>query len=1362
MNSLRLASAVVLIAIVIASIAPRAVSPDIVISQVYGGGGNASATLRNDFIELYNRGSVPVNVMGWTVQYAASTGTSWQATPLSGTIDPGRYYLVQEGAGGGGTVALPTPDATGTINMSASAGKVALVRTTTLLTGTGCPIDASVGDLVGFGGASCAETSPTPGLSNTTAALRRAGGTVDTDDNAADFVVGAPTPRNSAAMPAALNAVATANPPAVNVGESSLLTVAVSPASPPGTNIHVSIDLSSIAEPVAQNLADDGLGGDVMPNDYVFSLVITAGNSPGLFALPVVVTDDQGGLVNTSIAFTIIAPPANVVISQVYGGGGNSGAVYRNDFIELRNREPFDVSVAGWSVQYASASGTSWASTTLSGTIPAGSYYLVQEAAGAGGSLSLPAPDAVGTIAMSASSGKIALVAGSMQLTGSCPLAFAVDFVGYGTANCFEGSAAAPGLGNETAAIRSDGGVTDTNDNGADFLEGAPAPKSTVGVPPTGIGAASPAAFPTRSTTLLTVRTTPGAFPPSPIVSVVADLSTVGGFQQALFDDGTNGDAMAGDFVFSYLTTISGTPGFRTIAASIADARGRIGSATIRLAIETPTSVPISAIQGRGSTSPLVGQFVTTSGVVTALRSNGYFIQTPDGLDDRDDATSEGIFVFSRGATRPSIGDDVHVSGTVAEFAPAPPNPPTTEISGGPLFAIAAIGEPLPEPIALLPSFTSPSGPVEQLEPFEGMRVRADLSVIAPTGGTVFESDARAVSDGDFYAVIDGVVRPVREPGLDPFSAVPPGLPCCVPRFDGNPERLRVDSDGQLGGAKIDVAAGQRIFNLVGVLDFGLGSYTILPDPGAATIVGAQQATPVPPASANEFTVASFNLERFFDESDDPDKADAVLTPAAVSVRLQKASLTVRDVLRSPDILAVVEVENLAILQRLAARINGDAVAAGETDPQYVAYLEEGNDVGGIDSGFLVKSSKVYVMSIEQFGKDTTYMPPDHQPNDPLPLLNDRPPLVLRAGIAGPFPAPYPVTVIVNHLRSLSGIDGPDGARIRIKRRAQAEYLATLIQQRQATERIISVGDYNAFPFNDGFVDSIGTINGQPTAPDQVALASPDLVEPNLTNFGDGLGPQQQYSFVFGGNAQALDHVLVNGLALRRFTRMSYARSNADFPESLRGDPTRPERLSDHDAAVAYFSFPGAPIVTLNDANPLNVEAYTSFADPGATAQDDERPLATSVSGSVDVSTPGDYTLTYTAANGFLTTTVTRLVRVRDTIPPAIESLAAAPHELTPPDHRMIDVAVPYSVSDGSGAMACGLSVASNEAENGRGDGDASPDWRVIDVHNVQLRAERSGWGTGRIYTIAVTCSDAVGNESVATTQVVVPKCCLS
>jgi uncharacterized protein len=177
----------------------EATGPDVVISQVYGGGGNAGSTYTHDFVELFNRGDAAQNLAGWSVQYASAAGTSWQTTSITGTLQPGQYYLIRQAAGAGGTTALPTPDATGGINMSATAGKVALVSSTATLTGS-CPSGSPVVNLVGFGTtANCFEgTAPTPAPSNTNAVARAEAGCTDTKNNAADFSAGAPTPRNTA------------------------------------------------------------------------------------------------------------------------------------------------------------------------------------------------------------------------------------------------------------------------------------------------------------------------------------------------------------------------------------------------------------------------------------------------------------------------------------------------------------------------------------------------------------------------------------------------------------------------------------------------------------------------------------------------------------------------------------------------------------------------------------------------------------------------------------------------------------------------------------------------------------------------------------------------------------------------------------------------------------------------------------------------------------------------------------------------------------------------------------------------------------------------------------------------------------
>jgi hypothetical protein len=1155
---------------------------------------------------------------------------------------------------------------------------------------------------------------------------------------------------------------------------------------------------------------------------------------------------------------------SDVVISQVYGGGGNTGAPYKNDFVELFNRGSAAVSLAGKSIQYASATGTGNfggnAIATLSGTLAPGQYYLVQLAGGTNGA-ALPTPDATGTVNMSGTGGKVALVNSTTGLAcngGSAPcspaqLALIVDLVGWDGANFYEGSPA-PASSNSTAVFRAGLGCTETDSNAGDFAAAAPAPRNTASAVhycsgptnPTGTGAAAPASVEAGANSLLSVAVTPGANPVSTGIAVTADLGAIGGASpQSFFDDGTNGDVTGGDSVFSFNATVASTTttGNKSLPFTVSDAEFRSSTGSIALAV-VPPPMPIHDIQGAGSSSPYVGQMVTTRGVVTARRfNNGFFIQTPDTLADGDANTSEAIFVFTSSVppAAAAVGVYVEVTGTAFEFVPStdPYSPPVSEIVVPTVSALSTT-YPMPLAVTLTAADLPANGTLDQLERYEGMRVQVPfLRTVSPTQGTITESAATSTSNGVFYAVIDGVARPFREAGIQVGDPLPATAPPTVPRFDYNPERLRVDSDGQVGAVRIEVTSGALLSNVVGVLDFGFRTWTILPDPLAPPAVsGGVTATPVPVPDASEFTVGSFNLERFYDTTNDLATSDVVLTATAFDNRLNKASLAIRTMMRSPDIVGVEEMENLATLQALANRINSDAVAAGNPDPGYVAYLEEGNDVGGIDVGFLVRADRVTVMDVVQEGKDATFLNPTTGNYD---LLNDRPPLVLTAQVQGPSGV-LPVTVIVNHLRSLSGIEDPVDGRVRAKRLAQAEFLAKLIQARQAadaTERIISVGDYNAFQVNDGYVDVIGSIKGTPAPADQVTLAGTDLVNPDLTDLAD-LGPgSERYSYSFDGSAQVLDHIIVNGGALQRFSRIHHARSNADFPESYRADPARPERLSDHDMPVAYFVFPDAPVLHLNGLNPLPVECCGGFTDPGATAFDEDLGDITSlitVTGSVDSHTVGAYTLTYSVDNGYTTTTadrtvnvvdtappllsltggtpltvevggtftdpgataedacagsltgsivvsggvdtahvgtyqityavsdgyntssVTRTVYVVDTTPPVMSAVSPDPSVLWPPNHQFITVRLSYSFTDNSGAAACSAGVVSNEPVDGTGDGDTAPDWQVVNGTTAQLRAERAGGGSGRVYTVIVTCRDASGNAATKSAMVNVPK----
>jgi uncharacterized protein (TIGR03437 family) len=186
-------------------------APLLVISQVYGGGGNTSATYTNDFIEIFNRGTTTVDfsVTPYSVQYAAATSnfTTFKTDLTSGVLLPGHYFLIQEASGGAAGAALPTPDATGAINMSATAGKVALVIGTTALTGSGCPLGATIADFLGYGStANCSETAPisVSGTNSNARSVIRTVSCTDTNNNSANFSnpTTAPVARNTATTPA--------------------------------------------------------------------------------------------------------------------------------------------------------------------------------------------------------------------------------------------------------------------------------------------------------------------------------------------------------------------------------------------------------------------------------------------------------------------------------------------------------------------------------------------------------------------------------------------------------------------------------------------------------------------------------------------------------------------------------------------------------------------------------------------------------------------------------------------------------------------------------------------------------------------------------------------------------------------------------------------------------------------------------------------------------------------------------------------------------------------------------------------------------------------------------------------------------
>jgi Putative Ig domain/Calx-beta domain len=594
--------------------------------------------------------------------------------------------------------------------------------------------------------------------------------------------------------------------------------------------------------------------------------------------------------------------------------------------------------------------------------------------------------------------------------------------------------------------------------------------------------------------------------------------------------------------------------------------------------------VQIHDIQGNGSSSPINGATVTTEGIVTALKNNnGFFLQTPDADVDADPSTSQGIFVFTSSAPPASavVGNRVRVTGTVTEFTPSTNlnQRSITEIVSVTSVVVLSAGNPLPTPIILSASDFSAASTPDTAEKLEGMRVTiASARVVEPSNGNITESSATSSTDGVFQVALDGVARPLREPGIGVMDVFPIPAGKTPPRFDTNQERIMVRSLGQVGATAIAVASDATIANMTGVLDYFAGTWALLPDVASGSVNGGKAATPVLDASADEITLASVNLQRFFDEVNDSNGAPT-LTAAALDKRLTKTSLAICDYVKAPDILGVTEAENLRVLGLLADRINSTCARA----PQYVPYLVQGNDVGGINVGFLVSNravdalSRVEVLEVTQFGKTTVLTNPDSSTS----LLNDRPPLLLRAIVTADNGARYPVTVIVNHLRGLTGIDDTspgsggwptEGDRVRAKRGQQALFLAGLVQARQLAdpaERIVLLGDFNAYPFSDGFVDVMGIVRGAEAAePNVVSYFDSPITRPLtdsatlIANAGD------RYASVANGSAQSLSHILVNepivtGAPLP--IRVEHARINADVGVHNFGTPGIPIRVSSQD-----------------------------------------------------------------------------------------------------------------------------------------------------------------------------------------------------
>ncbi|MFK8011392.1 MAG: lamin tail domain-containing protein [Marinicellaceae bacterium] len=565
-------------------------------------------------------------------------------------------------------------------------------------------------------------------------------------------------------------------------------------------------------------------------------------------------------------------------------------------------------------------------------------------------------------------------------------------------------------------------------------------------------------------------------------------------------------------------------------------------------------------IQGDSTTSIYAGFDVSTKGnIVTALDTLGFYMQTPDNRDDGNINTSNGLFVYidEDPTGTISVGDEVDVDGPLVEFFEL------TEFSFANVVVVSS-GNPLPTPILLDDNFP-PNDPTiapcstdletHKYECLENMYFDMPQGFIS--AGSAASNPIFPGADGADVLVRAGSSRAFREPGIDfPGDA---GLPDS-PVFDGNPEILEMDIDSLT--LPLTTFAGGTEVSIKGIFGFEFDEYEIWPS--EITVIN-ENVVPgsVRDNSAMEVTVASANLFRFFNDVNDPGQADddTVLTTQEYQLRLTKLSKYFREDLKAPMIIGLQEIENIDVLNDLATQIEADG------GPAYTAELIEGNDIGGIDVGFMYQTELVSLNKpIEQLGDNETQSINGF-------TLHDRPPLYLDADVTLNNTT-ITAHVLVVHFRSRSGIDGSESTRIRQKRFEQAISVANMIdniQTNNPNEAIITLGDFNAFNFTDGYADIIGQITGTANETENEYYQTPIFESAPLTQAIDTLPIEEQYSFVFGGSAQLLDNALLNDEALLIMNEIQFARGQSDVNFSFEDDLSS-LRVSDHDGFVLYLS----------------------------------------------------------------------------------------------------------------------------------------------------------------------------------------------
>ncbi|MFC5462382.1 ExeM/NucH family extracellular endonuclease [Massilia niabensis] len=875
---------------------------------------------------------------------------------------------------------------------------------------------------------------------------------------------------------------------------------------------------------------------------------------------------------------------SDIVISQVYGGGGNSGSTYKNDFIELFNRSGAAVTLGNWSVQYASATGNSWAVTNVGNvTLQPGQYYLVQASAGAGGTANLPDPDAPGSTTMGASAGKVVLVSDRAPLSGTNPSgATVLDVVGFGTtANYFEGTGPTPAPANPTAVLRKDGGCLDTDANNTDFAVGAPTPRNTASARNVcSGGGGTPALQPIVTTCPASLQAEQGAGASavlsardsdSIVNSAVIASGAVTGIELRNFvaASGTGASASA-----SLNVDASVAAGSYPVTITFANSDGQ--SASCNVAVRVAGVVTIPQIQGAAAKSTYANSVQTTQGVVTAIVGSGYFLQDASG--DGNPATSDGLFVFGSSAGV-AVGDLVRVTGTVTEYTPTGAARSYTELTN--LTATSKIGTGSITP-------TNVEMPNDDLARFEGMLVRF-------TTPLTVNSNASLGNRGEL--VLSAGRREIPTNRYLPGSAEAKALAAA------NAANVVVLDDGIfVTPATIPylfqdgtVRSGDTVSDLTGVLDFGASG-----DVGAAfklqpTVTPRFSRTNerllAPQVAAGNVKVASANVLNFFTTFTNGSDAWGRTGQGCTIGGTTRASNC-----RGADNMAEFERQRDKIVASLSA-VNADVVGLMEIQNNAdiaVTYLvEQLNAKMGAGTYAVVPKPAAT-------GTDAIRVAMIYKPQSVSLVgaaLSDGDRINNRAPIAQTFKAANggKFSLVVNHLKSKGGCGGSTGGNVdsgdgqgcwNASRVEQAErlrdYFLPQVVSAANDPDILVVGDMNAY----GMEDPIRLLNAAGYVNEIDRFVRPHGIP---------------YSYVFGAESGYLDHALASASLSPQVAGVTEWHANADEPEAIDynlGDTAQDPyandafRASDHDPVVVSLNL----AATFADAT-----ASTTIARSGLT-----------------------------------------------------------------------------------------------------------------------------------------------------------------